>query len=399
MPAVTWPDPLPEEWQRCWPLDDRYTFLNHGSFGSVPIPVLEAQRRYRDLVEARPIEILGRRVRELLAPVKERLARFLRTDAAGIGFVGNATEGVNAVLRSIELRPGDVLVTTDHVYRAVLQAMRFVARRAGAEVRIVPIPLPTSGEDEIVARIEAALDPRVRLVLVDHVTSPTAIVFPAARIAACCRARGIECLIDGAHAPGMIELDLAALDATYYTGNLHKWVCAPKGSAFLWTAPHRRRAIHPNIVSHFLDEGYDAEFDWQGTRDISAWLAVQDALAFFEPLGWERLRRHNGDLAFAGRSWIHDRLCARGGEERPPLTPLDARSLLGSIATIELPASAARRWPHVEALQADLYERDRIEVPMIDWGGRWHVRISAQAYNRPEQYRRLAEALEDRLFT
>jgi isopenicillin-N epimerase len=395
-----WPARLGEEWERCWPLDERYTFLNHGSFGSVPIPVLEAQRRYRDLVEARPIEILGRRVRELLAPVKERLASFLRTDAPGIGFVGNATEGVNAVLRSVELRPGDVLVTTDHVYRAVLQAMRFAARRSGAEVRVVPIPLPTSGADEIVERISAAIDARARMVVIDHVTSPTAVVFPVERIAAICRERGVDCLVDGAHAPGMLDLDLGAIGATYYTGNLHKWVCAPKGSAFLWADPARRSTTHPNIVSHFLDEGFDAEFDWQGTRDISSWLAIRDAIAFFEPLGWSRLREHNRDLAYAAREWIHAELCSGdGARAREPLTPRGDRGLLGSIATIELPASAALRWPHVEALQADLYERERIEVPIIDWGGRWHVRISAQAYNRPEQYRQLAEALVARVFT
>ncbi len=389
------PSPLPPEWAACWPLDERYVFLNHGSFGSVPTPVQEAQRRYRDLVEARPIEVLGRRCRELLAPVRERVGRFLRADAMGIGLVTNATEGVNSVLRSLELRPGDVLLTTDHVYRAVHQAMKYVARRAGAEVRIVPVPLPTSGSDEIVERIVAAMDARTRLVLVDHVTSPTAVVFPVAEIARACRERGVECLVDGAHAPGMLDLDLAAIDATYYTGNLHKWVCAPKGSAFLWVTESRRAGVHPSTVSHFLDEGFDSEFDWQGTRDISAWLAVQDAIAFFEPLGWSALRGHNASLA----SWGRRLLCGELGTR--PLTPMPARAgsaeLLGSIATIELPRTAPGRFPGPEALQADLYERERIEVPIIDWGGRWHVRISAQAYNRPTQYQLLADALRTRL--
>lgn len=389
------PAPLATEWTTCWPLDEAYVFLNHGSFGSVPVPVHEAQRRYRDLVEARPIEVLGRRCRELLAPVRERVGRFLRADAAGIGLVTNATEGVNSVLRSLDLRPGDVLLTTDHVYRAVHQAMKYVARRAGAEVRIVPIPLPTSGDDEILTRITEAMDARTRLVLIDHVTSPTALVFPVAAIARACRERGVECLIDGAHAPGMLDLDLAAIGATYYTGNFHKWVCAPKGSAFLWVNEARRSRVHPSTVSHFLDEGFDTEFDWQGTRDISAWLAVQDAIAFFEPLGWSRLRDHNASLA----SWGRRVLCAALGTR--PLTPMPVRGregeMLGSIATIELPPSAPTRFPGPEALQADLYERERIEVPIIDWGGRWHVRISAQAYNRAAQYELLADALRTRL--
>jgi isopenicillin-N epimerase len=389
------PDALPREWRDCWPLDESYTFLNHGSFGSLPIPVAEAQRRYRDLVEARPIEVLGRRCRELLAPVRERMGRFLRADAAGIGLVTNATEAVNSVLRSLDLRPGDVLVTTDHVYRAVLQAMRFVARRAGAEVRVVPVPLPLTGPGDIAQRIEAALDGRTRLVVIDHVTSPTAVVFPVDRIASMCRARGVECLIDGAHAPGMVDLNINALGATYYAGNLHKWVCAPKGAAFLWVSEERRRSIHPSIVSHFLDEGFDVEFDWQGTRDISAWLAIVDALAFFEPLGWHRLREHNCSLA----AWARELIRAELGTA--PLVPLDLTgsrsSMLGSIATIELPSSMRSRWAGPEALQADLYERERIEVPIIDWGDRWHVRVSAQAYNHPEQYERLAVALGRRL--
>jgi isopenicillin-N epimerase len=393
------PASLATEWTTCWPLDPRYTFLNHGSFGSVPIPVAQAQEQHRELIEARPIEVLGRRCRELLAPVRERIGRFVRADAAGVGLLTNATEGVNSVLRSIDFRPGDVLITTDHVYRAVLQAMRYVARRAGAEIRVVPIPLPTSGDDEIVQRISDAIDPRTRLVLVDHVTSPTAVVFPVERIAGVCRERGIECLIDGAHAPGMLDLHIGALGATYYTGNFHKWVCAPKGSAFLWVDESRRRCVHPSIISHFLDEGFDTEFDWQGTRDISAWLTINDALAFFEPLGWQRLRDHNRQLATWAREVVRGEL---GTESLVPLpSPTGgpfAQSMLASIATVELPAAIRTRWAGPEALQADLYERARIEVPIIDWGGRWHVRLSAQAYNRPEQYQTLAKALCDRVF-
>ena len=262
---------------------------------------------------------------------------------------------------------------------------------------MVPVPLPTSGPDEVVERIERALDARVRLVLVDHVTSPTAVVFPVERIARLCRERGIECLVDGAHAPGMLDLHLHSIGATYYTGNFHKWVCAPKGAAFLWVDESRRASVHPSIVSHFLDEGFDVEFDWQGTRDISAWLAIVDAMAFFEPLGWERLRAHNRAMA----RWARELLCHRlGTEALVPAKPAETvdgvaglPTMLGSIATVELPAGARDRWPGVEALQADLYERARIEVPIIDWGGRWHVRISAQAYNSADQYERLADAL------
>ncbi|MDZ4755289.1 MAG: aminotransferase class V-fold PLP-dependent enzyme [Phycisphaerae bacterium] len=383
------PAPLGSEWTEFWPLDSSYDFLNHGSFGSVPRPVREAHARYGDLVESRPIEVLGRRYRELLAPARERVSRFLRADSAGLGFVTNATEGVNAVLRSIELRPGDVLVTTDHVYRAIHQTMKYIARRAGAEVRVVPIPLPTSGPDEIVDRIERALDGRTRIVVVDHVTSPTALIFPVERIAAVCRARGIASLIDGAHAPGMLDLDIAAVGATYYAGNLHKWVCAPKGCAFVWADESVRQSVHPATVSHFLDEGFDAEFDWQGTRDIGAWLTAQDAIALFEPLTWRRLREHNRGLA----RWAHAHLCeALGAVPRSPASD----DMLGAMAAVVLPEHLCRHWENAEALQADLYQRERIEVPIVDWGGRWHVRVSCQAYNRPEQVERLSEALLSR---
>jgi isopenicillin-N epimerase len=392
-PAVLgrpWGEPVSDAPDRFWRLDPTYTFLNHGSFGSVPAPIDRAQAEHRARIEARPIELLGRRCAELLAPARATVARFLGADEEGIGFVTNATEAVNAVLRSIDWRPGDVLVTTDHVYNAVHQTMRYVARARGAEVRVVPLPLPIRDGGEVVAAIDAALDPRVRLVILDHVTSPTAVVFPAAAVTRLCRERGIECLVDGAHVAGMLPLDIGGLGATYYAGNLHKWTCAPKGSAFLWVAPERRAATHPAVVSHFLDGGLRVEFDWQGTRDISAWLVTKEAIELGErTVGWEAIRRHNHELA----TWAQAMLCERLGLAAH--TPLDG-SMLGSMATVPLPESMRTRFATVEALQADLYGRERIEVPIVDWGGRWHCRVSCQGHNRPEQYERLATALGER---
>lgn len=373
-----------------WPLDGSYDFLNHGSFGSVPFVVQEAQRRHRDAIESRPIEMLGRRCRELLEPARVALARLVGAEPKAVGFVTNATEGVNAVLRSIDLRPGDVLVTTDHVYNAVRQAMRYVARRAGAEIRIVDVPVPLDDPNDVVERLGAAIDPRTRLVLVDHITSPTALVLPVADIVRMCRERGVECLVDGAHAPGMLPLDVTALAPTYYTGNLHKWVCAPKGCGFLWVNDARRRAVHPATVSHFLDEGFDVEFDWQGTRDISAWMAARDAIAMWDAVGWDRMRAHNHGLA----RWVQRSLCERFGTD--PLTPHDGhrgRQMIGFMTTVPLPAEAQARFETVETFAAALYERFRIEIPIIAWAGRWHCRASCQVYNRPQQYRRLADAV------
>lgn len=374
-----------------WPLDPAYTFLNHGSFGSVPHVLRAMQDRYRDEVERHPIEVLGRQCRERLTRVREEVARFIGVDAPGLGLVTNATEGINAVLRSLELRPGDVLVTTDHVYNAVIQTMRYVARRAGAEVRIVPIPTPVRSPKDIVAAIASSIDARTRLVLVDHVTSPTAVVFPAAEIGAECARRGVEFLCDGAHAPSMLELDVSALQATYYAGNLHKWTCAPKGCGFVWANADTRGRVHPATVSHFLDSGFDAEFDWQGTRDISAWLTVPDAIALWRSIGAAEVRRHNRDLArWAGRM-LRDRW------QTEPLVELDgveAEPLLGSMVAVTLPDAVRRGHESPEALQAALYATHRIEIPIIAWAGRWHCRASCQVYNRPEHYERLAAAIE-----
>ena len=224
----------------------------------------------------------------------------------------------------------------------------------------------------------------------DHVTSPTAVVFPVEAIVKAAAQRGIDVLIDGAHAPGMLDLDVAALGAAYYTGNLHKWVCAPKGAAFLWARPDRQAQLHPNTISHHLGQGFSAEFAWQGTRDITAWLCARDAIEFMDRLGWPRVREHNHRLA----AWAQATLCGRLGVT--PATPADG-SMLGSMATIALPATARQQFATTAALQAALYQRHGIEVPVIDWGGRWWFRVSCQVYNAPWHYQRLAQALADLL--
>lgn len=381
------PPALGVDLHRLWPLDPACTFLNHGSFGSVPLEVAEAQQAHRRLIESRPIEWLGRRHRELLAPARAAVAAFLRADPEGLGFVTNATEGVNAVLASIECGAGEELLTTSHVYNAVHQAMRVKARRTGAAVRIVDLDPPFGDPGGLVDRVASAIGPRTRLLVIDHVTSPTGLVFPVGEVAAMARERGVAVLVDGAHGPGMLELDLDGLGADWYTGNLHKWCCAPKGCAFLWTAPSHRTSTHPVVVSHHLDEGYSREFDWQGTRDLSPWMTAADAIAWLDRrFGWPALRAHNRALA----RWAHATLLDRLGVE--PFSPRDG-SWLGSLATVPLPARLAMSAMPVDRIQAELSVRHDLEVPIIDWRGRRCVRVSAAAYNRPEQYLRLADAL------
>jgi isopenicillin-N epimerase len=294
---------------------------------------------------------------------------------------------VNAVLRSLTLRPGDELLTTTHVYNAVRQAMRYVAGRTGAVYREVDLPLPAAGPAEIVDRVLGALSERTRLLVVDHVTSPTGLIFPVEPIVRACNARGIDVLVDGAHAPAMLPLDVERVGAAYYAGNLHKWAFAPRGAAFLWVRPDRQGDVHPTIISHRLGEGFAREFAWQGTRDVTAWLTVPRAAAFLADLGEQRVRDHNHALAV----WAHRLLCDRWGVA--PLSPADG-SMLGSMAAVALPAGLQDMTDAAgDAFQRRLYSEHRFEVPVHRFTGRWVLRVSCQVYNAPGQYERLADVV------
>ncbi|MEE8154098.1 MAG: aminotransferase class V-fold PLP-dependent enzyme [Phycisphaerales bacterium] len=379
------PKPIAEGLGDLWTLDPAVTFLNHGSFGATPRAILEAQSAWRARFEARPIEMLDRRRGELLAETKHTVGTFVGAQAADFGFVTNATGGINAVLRSLRFEVGDEILTTNHVYHAIRQTIRYVAERAGARSIEVDIDLPIASPNDIMAPIEAALHDRTRLVVIDHITSTTAVLLPIDRIIDLCQQRGVDVLVDGAHAPGMIELDIESLGPAYYAANLHKWVCAPKGAALLWVRPDRQGSIHPNTISHFLNEGLAAEFAWQGTRDITAWLCAADAIEFMAGIGWPRIRTYNHELAV----WVQAMLSERWAVQ--PSTPRDG-SMLGSMATIALP-DEAKAAGTVEAFQARLYDEHRIEVPVLEWNQRWWVRPCCQIYNTAQDYERLAEAV------
>ena len=223
-----------------WQLRPDIVFLNHGSYGACPTEVLEVQREWRDRLESEPIRFLTHGLDDLLAVARHEVGAFLHADPEGIAFVPNATAGVNTVLRSLHFEPGDELLTNDHEYNATINAMRFVAEPAGARVVVAPIPYPIAGPDDVVEALLAAITPRTRLMVISHVTSPTALIFPVERLVREFSARGIETLVDAAHAPGMLPLDVDALGAAYWTGNGHKWPCAPKGAGILWIREDRR---------------------------------------------------------------------------------------------------------------------------------------------------------------
>jgi len=383
------PSPLDEALIAQYSLDPAITFLNHGSFGSCPKPVLAYQRQWQDRIEARPIEMLGRRSDEMLSDAKAVLGPFLGVKKNDFAFVTNATDAANAILRSLTFKPGDELLTTSHVYGAIRKTLRYVADRCGAHVIEVNVQAPLAGPRDVVSAIEAQLTDRTKFVVVDHVTSPTALVYPVKEIAKLCTSRGIDILIDGAHAPGMLDLDIASIGATYYIGNLHKWVCAPKGAGFIWVAPSHQADIHPTVISHHYTEGFAEEFSWQGTRDFSPWLAAAEAIRFIGQFGWPRVREHNHALA----TWAQQRLTSMW--QVPATSPMDG-SMLGSMVTIQLPAQdVIKRVKTFDRFAALLYDNHNIEVPIIDWADRWWVRCSCQVYNTPAEYEKLGNAVLD----
>ncbi|MSR34436.1 MAG: aminotransferase class V-fold PLP-dependent enzyme [Phycisphaerales bacterium] len=368
-------------------LESNLTFLNHGSFGALPLVVRQAQEAWRVRIESNPIEWIGRRNIETLMAVKKHLARFVGCQPNDLGFVTNASEGVNAVLRSLRFEAGDELLTCDHVYNAVRQAMKSRAQETGARVVEVPIALPVRDQDHAMNCILNAITPRTRLIVIDHITSPTALRFDVRKIIDAVKGTRVQVLVDGAHAPGALQLSLDTLGAHFYAANLHKWTMAPRGSAFVWVAPQFQKDIHPCIISHEFANGFTAEFDWQGTRDLSAWNTVPAALAWFEKLGSQRVLQHNHQLA----AWAHQLLCEEFSFE--PLSPLDG-SMLSCMASMRLPNSLQAKFDKPEAFQKQLLDADHIEVPIIEWNQHWLLRVSAAIHNEPAHYERLVVALK-----
>lgn len=384
------PSRLAEQISHEWMLDSSITFINHGCFGARPRAVSQAQQRWRELIEARPIELIDRRRDDLLATAKQAVGRFVGGNPEDFGFITNATGGINAVLQSLTLNPGDELLTVNHVYNAVRQAMKHVAQRSGANVIELAIPLPVHSPQQLLDAIEAGITDRTRLVVVDHITSPTALIFPIKQIIEACEKRSIDVLVDGAHAPGMVDLDIAALNPAYYSANLHKWACAPMGTAMLWVRPDRQADIHPTTVSHFYGEGLAAEFAWQGTRDMSGWFVAPDAIDYMqEHYGWDRVLEHNHQMA----TWVQHMLCEKWGRFGvEPTTPLDG-SMIGSMTTLRLPESMKQKFETPIDLHNRLYDEFKIEAPIFDWDDAWWIRASCQVYNIPEHYEQLADAV------
>jgi isopenicillin-N epimerase len=375
-----------------WRLDPSVAYLNHGSYGACPAAVLDTQAALRSEMEREPVDFLSSTLPARLDVARDALSAFLGAAPEDLVFVPNATAGVNAVLRSLPLTAEDELLVTSHTYAACRKTVEFVSERTGARVVVAHLPFPCRSEEDLVAPILKGVSPRTRLALLDHVTSPTALILPMARLVGDLRALGVETLVDGAHAPGMIPLGLSDLGAAYYTGNAHKWLCAPKGAAFLHVRRDRQARLHPTVISHGYGEGLRAEFDWTGTFDPTPWLCIPEALRFIAALlpgGWPSVMAANRTLALQARNLLLES-CGIGA-------PCPA-SMIGSIASIPLPpgseGSPAQRldtkglhdWFRERGIETWLHAQP---VPLL--------RVSAQLYNDLDQFKRLARLLEEAL--
>jgi isopenicillin-N epimerase len=389
-----------------FPLEPGGVYLNHGTVGVTPLAVMRARAAILEDIERHPARVMIRELMRLgtlmrdsarasgvdgpprLRAAAERVAAFLGATGEGLAFVDNASSGVNAVLRSMALQPGDEIVLTDQSYGGVVRAATFIASERGATVSTLALPFPAADPLEMVRAVERALTSRTRLALLDHVTSETALVLPLAEMAAACRARGVPVLVDGAHAPGAIEVDIESLGVDWYAANLHKWAFAPRGCGVLWAAPGRRERLHPAVISWGVtNDDWLQEFDWTGTRDPSPWLAAPAGLDFMcDVLGVPAMREHNHRLAWQGAR----RLAARWG--RPWTTP---ESMVGCMVTVPLPARLVPAdATTAQRLRDALLFEHGIEVPVIARGDALWVRLSLQVYNDESDVERLAEAVD-----
>jgi isopenicillin-N epimerase len=369
-------------------LDPDVHFLNHGSFGATPKPVFEEYQRWQRELERQPVEFLGRRHDDLMREAREHLASFLNVDAASLVFVTNATWGINVIARSIDLEPGDEVLTTDHEYGACTMTWEHLLGKMGACLRRHEVALPVTTHEEFVESFWGAVGPRTKVVYLSHITSPTALIFPIKEICRRARKNGILTVVDGAHAPGQIPLDLTDLGVDIYSGNLHKWLCTPKGSGFLYVRPEEQDWIESLVISWGWGRGgviaestYVQRNEWQGTRDISPFLAVPAAIRFQQEHDWPTVRARCHELARQARQRLADLTGL------PPIVP-DSTDWFAQMIAAHLPTDDP------ETLKTRLYDEYRVEVPMGKFHDVSRVRVSFQGYNDQSDLDALVEGLQ-----
>ena len=392
---------MPSPYAKHWSLEPSRLFLNHGSFGACPNFVIGEQRKWQDLMEREPVRFFEELMPDLLLKSRAALGTFLNCSPDDLAFVSNATSGVNTILRSLHFEQGDEILVPNHAYQACRNSIDFVAKRWGANVVEVAIPFPIDSPQTVVELMKSACSERTKLVMIDTVTSPTGLRMPFEALTEFFEGKGVEVLLDAAHGIGMIPLNLGELGASYVTSNCHKWLCAPKGSAFLYVREDKQSKIQPLTISHGHTfplgdtTRFRHEFDWTGTQDISGWCsipAVIEGMADLIDGGWNSIMQHNHDLAIQGRNILCERLGIK-----PPCPD----EMVACISTIQLPGNIPEKEKihEPDPLHHILSEKYNIQVPVWSWPspeGRY-LRISAQLYNSIEQYERLADALVNEL--
>lgn len=378
-----------------WMLDPAITYLNHGTVGAPPKCVIAAQQQLRDEIERQPSHFLLREISPKGVGVWKREESRLRSAAAAIGeflgargndlvFVDNTTAGANAVLRSFDFHEGDEVLILDAAYGAIIYAAEYATRVRGAKVRVIEFPKQVRGPGDVVRIVTEAIGPQTRILIVDHITSGTALIMPVAEIAAQCKKRGVAVLVDAAHAPGAVPVNIESLGVDWYTGNLHKWCWSPRSSAILWTAPERQGTLRPAVISWGLDQGMTQEFDWPGTRDPTPHLAAPAGVAFMKELGVERVQRYNHELAWQAAQQLARHL------ETELLGP---EEMIGTMVTVPLPARFGSTPEEAAVLRDALLFQHHIEVHVGVWANRVCIRVSAQIYNEISDIGRLVDAL------
>jgi isopenicillin-N epimerase len=370
--------PSPTELRREYLLDPEVAFLNHGSFGACPRPVFERYQAWQRRLEHEPVDFLERRLPDLLDDARAALAAYLGSAVADLAFVPNATTGVNLAARSLDLGPGDEVLATDFEYGACDLAWEWICRRTGARYIRAPIPLPLRDPSAVTDRLFACVSGQTRVIYVSHVTSSTGLVLPVEEIVMRARAQGLVTVVDGAHAPAHVPLDLGALGADFYSGNAHKWLGAPKGTGFLHARPEHQERVDAAIVSWGYEEGatFSQRIEQQGTRDPAAWLAVPEAIRFQAERDWDDVRDRCRRLAHEARR----ELCALLGRE-----PIAPDTMVAQMTTVRLPHAA-------DGLSDRLFERHRVEIP-VDGKERDLLRLSVAAYTTREEIDPLLAAL------
>jgi isopenicillin-N epimerase len=380
-------------WRIHWDLPADVTYLNHGSFGPSPRVVQQAREEWSRRLESEPMDFFVRRMEGHLDEAAARLGAFVGADPDDLIFVENATSGMNLVAANIELREGDEVLCTNHEYGAVLRIWRRVCEQAGASVVVRALPYPITSELELVDVFFGSVTERTRLIVVSHITSPTALILPAEVICRRAKELGIPVCIDGPHALAMLPVNIRRLGCDYYTASCHKWLSAPFGSGFLYVARRHQQGFGPLTVSwggsvSGRPASWKDEFTWSGTRDPAASLAIPAAIDFLESCGVDEFRRRTNDLA----RYAREQITSLTG--LVPFQP-DDPAWYGSMITLPIPSKGVEppKHPQRDPLQDVLWEQHRIEVPIVHWHGRRYIRVSCHLYNTREEIDRLVLAL------